>query len=69
MKFVGKVTLITGAAGGVGQALALLFAREGARLMLSDRDEAGCAAIADKARGLGAEVAYQAGDLRQKSYC
>lgn len=69
MKFAQKVTLITGAAGGVGQALALLFAREGARLMLSDREEAGCARIAEQARGLGAEVGYLAGDLRQKSYC
>lgn len=69
MKFTEKVTLITGAAGGVGQALALLFAREGARLMLSDREEAGCAQIAERARALGAEVGYLAGDLRQKSYC
>lgn len=69
MKFAQKVTLITGASGGVGQALALLFAREGARLMLSDREEAGCAQIAEQARGLGAEVRYLAGDLRQKSYC
>lgn len=69
MKFAEKVTLITGAAGGVGQALALLFAREGARLMLSDRDEVGCAKIAEQARALGAEVSYLAGDLREKSYC
>ncbi|UTW08813.1 SDR family NAD(P)-dependent oxidoreductase [Pseudomonas benzenivorans] len=69
MKFAEKATLITGAAGGVGQALALLFAREGARLMLSDRDELGCAAIAERARALGAEVSYLAGDLKQKSYC
>ncbi|WP_439861238.1 SDR family NAD(P)-dependent oxidoreductase [Pseudomonas sp. MBLB4136] len=69
MKFAEKVTLITGAAGGVGQALALLFAREGARLMLSDRDVVGCAAIAERARALGAEVSYLAGDLKQKSYC
>jgi meso-butanediol dehydrogenase/(S,S)-butanediol dehydrogenase/diacetyl reductase len=69
MKFQNKVTLITGAAGGVGQALALLFAREGARLMLSDREEGACALIAEQARALGAEVGYLAGDLRQKSYC
>jgi meso-butanediol dehydrogenase/(S,S)-butanediol dehydrogenase/diacetyl reductase len=69
MKFAQKVTLITGAAGGVGQALALLFAREGARLMLSDREEGACAQIAEQARALGAEVGYLAGDLRQKSYC
>lgn len=69
MRFAEKVTLITGAAGGVGQALALLFAREGARLMLSDREEADCARIAAQARELGAEVGYLAGDLREKSYC
>jgi meso-butanediol dehydrogenase/(S,S)-butanediol dehydrogenase/diacetyl reductase len=69
MKFQNKVTLITGAAGGLGQALALLFAREGARLMLSDREEGACAQIAEQARALGAEVVYLAGDLRQKSYC
>ena len=69
MRFAEKVTLITGAAGGVGQALALLFAREGARLMLSDREEADCARIAAQAREQGAEVGYLAGDLREKSYC
>lgn len=69
MRFTQKVTLITGAAGGVGQALALLFAREGARLVLSDRDEAGCEKIARQAAELGAQVTYLAGDLRQKAYC
>ena len=36
----GKVAIITGAAAGIGRAAALLFAREGARLLLSDIDEA-----------------------------
>ena len=35
----GKVAIITGAAAGIGRAAALLFAREGARLLLSDIDE------------------------------
>jgi len=48
MKFNNKVVVITGAAGGVGQALALLFAREGAKLVLSDLDEAGCKSISAK---------------------
>ncbi len=34
----GKVALITGAAGGIGAAAARSFAREGARLLLSDAD-------------------------------
>jgi meso-butanediol dehydrogenase / (S,S)-butanediol dehydrogenase / diacetyl reductase len=37
----GKVAVITGAASGIGRATALLFAREGARLMLADWAEEG----------------------------
>jgi len=36
----GRVAVITGAAGGIGAALARAFAREGARLVLVDRDAA-----------------------------
>lgn len=39
--FKNKVAVITGAGGGIGQALAVALAREGARLALSDIDEAG----------------------------
>ena len=35
----GRVALITGATGGIGAATARLFAREGARLLLTDLDE------------------------------
>ncbi len=37
----GKVSLVTGAASGIGRATALVFAEEGARLVLADVDEAG----------------------------
>jgi len=46
--------LITGAASGIGAATARLFAREGAALMLSDRDEQRLAAIVKDCRSLGA---------------
>lgn len=42
-RYAGKVVLITGAAGGFGRAAALRFAREGAKLSLSDMDEGGLA--------------------------
>jgi NAD(P)-dependent dehydrogenase (short-subunit alcohol dehydrogenase family) len=41
MDFKGKNVFITGAASGIGQASALLFARLGARLALLDRNETG----------------------------
>ena len=40
MKLVGKVAIITGANSGIGFATSLLFAKEGARVVLAARDEA-----------------------------
>src|SRR5919112_977462 len=37
----GKTALITGAAGGIGRQASLLFAREGARVVVADVNEAG----------------------------
>ncbi|MGH2851830.1 MAG: SDR family NAD(P)-dependent oxidoreductase, partial [Solirubrobacteraceae bacterium] len=37
----GKVTIVTGAASGIGRAASQLFAAAGASLALIDRDEAG----------------------------
>ena len=46
-----RLVLLTGAAGGIGRALARAFATAGARLALVDRDEAGLAALADALPG------------------
>ena len=69
MRFENKVVVITGAAGGVGQTLARLFAKEGARLMLSDLNEEGLQATAAEVKQAGAEVSFLAGNLREKEYC
>ncbi|WP_414735661.1 SDR family NAD(P)-dependent oxidoreductase, partial [Gordonibacter pamelaeae] len=39
-RFEGKAMIVTGAARGIGEAVALRAAQEGARLMLADRREA-----------------------------
>jgi NAD(P)-dependent dehydrogenase (short-subunit alcohol dehydrogenase family) len=58
----GQTILITGAAGGVGQACAQRLATEGAHLALVDRDEAGLARVAGLL-GSHATVACWAADV------
>jgi NAD(P)-dependent dehydrogenase (short-subunit alcohol dehydrogenase family) len=57
-RLAGRRILVTGAASGLGAAIAALFAGEGARLALLDRDETGAARIAEKlsAFSVGADV-------------
>ncbi|BBQ01875.1 oxidoreductase (plasmid) [Burkholderia sp. SFA1] len=55
--------VVTGAAGGIGRAIATTFADAGARLALLDRDEAGCHAAADALRANGADVIAVACDI------
>jgi NAD(P)-dependent dehydrogenase (short-subunit alcohol dehydrogenase family) len=60
--FAGEVVVVTGAAGGIGRAAALAFAREGAKLELFDKDGAGLAATSALALEAGA-VAVIASEL------
>jgi NAD(P)-dependent dehydrogenase (short-subunit alcohol dehydrogenase family) len=39
MKLTGKVAIVTGAASGIGRASAIAFAREGAKVVVADRNE------------------------------
>jgi 3-oxoacyl-[acyl-carrier protein] reductase len=59
----GRVALITGAASGMGQATALVFADEGARLALVDRNATGVAAVAEEVCAAGGTARGYAVDL------
>lgn len=51
MEFDGQVVLVTGAASGIGRAVALAFAAEGARVAMGDIDLAGAEQTAAQAQG------------------
>lgn len=63
MRLAGKVALITGAASGIGQATALLFAREGARVGVVDIDETGGRETARAIADAGGEALYMRADV------
>jgi 3-oxoacyl-[acyl-carrier protein] reductase len=59
----GRKALVTGAASGIGRAIALALAAEGADLFLVDRDAEGLAGVAEDAASEGVEVLVAACDL------
>src|SRR3712207_305970 len=59
----GKVAVITGASQGLGRALALAFAREGARVVFNSRSEESIRPVAEEAEDMGAEVLALVADV------
>jgi NAD(P)-dependent dehydrogenase (short-subunit alcohol dehydrogenase family) len=59
----GKAAVVTGAAKGIGKATAELFAKEEARLVITDVDEAGLSRVRERLAGSGAEVETVVGDV------
>ncbi len=68
-RLAGKVCMVTGAASnpGLGHAIVQLFAREGAKLVISDIDEKGLAACEAEAVAAGAEVLAFSQDVTSES--
>ncbi len=59
----GKVAFITGAGRGIGQAVAVLFAEEGARVVVADIDEAAARETVARVEKAGGEALAAVGDV------
>jgi 3-oxoacyl-[acyl-carrier protein] reductase len=64
MRFEGQTAIVTGAARGIGEAIARRLAAEGAAVMIADIDEA---AARDAARAIGERAAAQALDVTDEA--
>lgn len=66
MTMPGAVAVVTGAASGIGRALCPLLGREGARLVLIDRDGAGLESLAAELAKEGIAAASATVDVRER---
>jgi NAD(P)-dependent dehydrogenase (short-subunit alcohol dehydrogenase family) len=69
MSLQGKSAIITGAASGIGRATALLFAREGASVLLADLNQSGGTEVQREISSAGGRAHYQHADLTQAADC
>ncbi|HEX7182382.1 MAG TPA: glucose 1-dehydrogenase [Thermoanaerobaculia bacterium] len=63
MRLENKVALITGAGSGIGRETALLFAREGARVVVVDVNDTAGEAVAAELRSAGGQAVYVHADV------
>ncbi|MCA1438739.1 SDR family oxidoreductase [Ensifer sp. IC4062] len=63
----GKIAIITGASSGIGRAAATLFAREGAKLVVTARRERELKQLVQEIEDTGGEAAMLDGDIRDEA--
>jgi len=65
----GKNALVTGAASGIGRAVALLYGQHGAKVMVSDIDETQGQQVVAELRAAGAEARFYLADVGDAAQC
>lgn len=69
MRLQDKVALITGGASGIGRETALLFTREGARVVIADVDDRSGKRLVGRIKRAGGEAAYCHADVSRDGDC
>ncbi len=69
MRLQDKVALITGGASGIGRETALLFTREGARVVIADVDDRSGKRLVGRIKRAGGEAAYCHADVSRDVDC
>ena len=69
MRLKNKVALITGGTSGIGEATALLFSNEGAKVAITGRNEDRGRAISGKITEGGGEAVFLATDVSKSDHC
>lgn len=68
-EFTGKVALVTGAASGIGRACAQLYAREAAKVVVSDVDDKGGQETVQLIKDAGGEASFVKADVSNPADC
>ena len=66
MRLDGKVTIITGGGSGMGKTAAEMFAKEGARVVVSDVSEAAGQGVVDAVKAAGGEATFVRADVSRE---
>jgi NAD(P)-dependent dehydrogenase (short-subunit alcohol dehydrogenase family) len=67
MRLENKVAVITGAGSGIGRESALLFAKEGARVVVADVNDSAGRSVVEELRGAGGEAVYVHADVSKSA--
>lgn len=66
-RLAGKVALVTGSTQGLGEGIALRFAREGAKIIVNGRSAQKGASVVEKLRAVGADAVFIRADMNDKT--